>query len=50
LAEVSREADQAQNQITKELESIRKEAQEIKKNIEELERDLMKSDKQKELD
>jgi predicted DNA-binding ArsR family transcriptional regulator len=50
LAEVSREADMSQKQVSKELDNIKKEAEQVKKSIEELERDLMKNPKQKELD
>ena len=50
LVEVFKEAEVSQNQINKELENIKKEAEQIKKGMEELERDLMKNNKQKELD
>ena len=50
LEEVSREVDIAQNQMSKELESIKKDADQVKKNIEEVERELRKKSMDKELD
>ncbi|MDR0927681.1 MAG: hypothetical protein LBO69_07950 [Ignavibacteria bacterium] len=50
LAEVAKEADVSQNQMTNQLENIRKDAEQVKKDIEELQRDLLKNNKNKELD
>jgi chromosome segregation ATPase len=50
MAEVAKEADLAQNQISKELDDVKKQAENVKKDIEELERDLLKKDRAKELD
>ena len=51
LAEVAKQAEQAQNQAARDLNNINKEAEQLKKNIEELQKDVMKNDKNnKELD
>ena len=49
LEEVSREADVAQTQISRELENVKKEAEQVRRNIDELERELRKKTNEKEL-